>query len=361
MDGSAELLEKREHLKREMTASVGKTLPALAFDAVGRSVRVLTRSRRPVSWYYSVVVLTLIILLPGLLIAALLREVDQVKALGWVWVVAQELVLLATAMALILIRHFLAVMRDHLVDAIESTGDLADLQRWVADGRCIRKSLAITIPFGVSWCVVATLLFSLYWGSFIGFNLALGTLVFGMILGMDLYYMLWALHLPFRLSRYHYRLYEVDPINSEVVDYLARMLNRYVYVVAIFFALCTFMATYISVAAWSAVVLIPIVWIPLILQFISNQTALNQIVSTAKWKTLNELQTKIRKLRTEANLADKETVEAINRLMDLHDRIKTTRNSTLDVRTGLSFLNQLMLPLMAFLLANVERLGNLIR
>ncbi len=361
MDDNADLLEKREDLKRAMTTSAGKTLPALAFDTVGRIVRVLTRSRRPVSWYYSAAVLTLIILLPGLLIAVLLREIDQVVALGWIWGVAMELVLLATAMAFILTRYFLAVMRDHLVDAIESTGDLADLRRWWADGECIRKSLAIIIPFSVAWCIVSTLLFSLFWRRFIGFNLTLGTLVCGFLMGMLLYYLLWALHLPPRLSRYHYRLYEVDPINSEVVSYLARMLNRYVFIIAIYVAFATLIAAYINVAAWSAVLLVPIAWIPLILQFISNQTALNQIVATAKWKTLNELQAKIRKLRTEANLTDKETVEAINRLMDLHDRIKATRNSTLDLRTGLSFLNQLMLPLLAFVLANVERLGNLIR
>ena len=358
MDGNAELLEKREDLKREMTTLWDKTLPVLIFDTVGRIVRVLTRSRRPVSWYYSAVVLMLVILLPGLLIAVLLREVGQVVALGWVWAIAQGLMLLSTALAYIITRYFLAVMRDHLVDAIESPHDLVDLRQWLADGGSIRKSLAIIIPFSVSWCVVATFLFSLFWGRFIGFNLALGTLVFGIFLGMDFYYILWLLHLPFRLSRYHYKLYEVDPVNSEVVSHLARMLNRYVYMVAIFLAFCTLIGAYVAV--WASVLIIPIAWIPLTLQFISNQTALSQIVATAKWKTLNELQEKICKLRTEANLADKETVESINRLMDLHDRIKATRNSTLDVRTGLSFLNQLMLPLLAFLLANVERLANLI-
>ena len=47
-------------------------------------------------------------------------------------------------------------------------------------------------------------------------------------------------------------------------------------------------------------------------------------------------------------------MEAINRLMDYHDRIKATRNSALDLRAGLNFLNSLLLPLLAFLLANLK-------
>jgi len=59
-------------------------------------------------------------------------------------------------------------------------------------------------------------------------------------------------------------------------------------------------------------------------------------------------------LQAHENIAEKETVEAINRLMDYHDRIKATRNSALDLRAGLNFLNSLLLPLLAFLLANLK-------
>ena len=42
--------------------------------------------------------------------------------------------------------------------------------------------------------------------------------------------------------------------------------------------------------------------------------------------------------------------------MDFHDRIKATRNSALDLRAGLNFLNSLLLPLLAFLLANLDKI-----
>ncbi len=65
---------------------------------------------------------------------------------------------------------------------------------------------------------------------------------------------------------------------------------------------------------------------------------------------------KIEKLEAQGNIADKETIDAINRLMDYHDRIKATPNSALNFRAGLGFLNSLLLPLIAFVLANLDKL-----
>lgn len=48
-------------------------------------------------------------------------------------------------------------------------------------------------------------------------------------------------------------------------------------------------------------------------------------------------------------------IENINRLIDYHERIQATRNSTIDLETGSSFLNQLALPLLGVLLANIEK------
>jgi hypothetical protein len=79
-----------------------------------------------------------------------------------------------------------------------------------------------------------------------------------------------------------------------------------------------------------------------------------KIITRAKWKKLNEIQAQIEKLEVEENIVEKETMEAVNRLMDYHDRIRATRNSALDLRAGLNFLNSLLLPLLAFLLGNLK-------
>jgi DNA-binding GntR family transcriptional regulator len=96
-------------------------------------------------------------------------------------------------------------------------------------------------------------------------------------------------------------------------------------------------------------------WSPTIALFILYQTSLASIIRRAKWKALNEIQSQVEELRASNNLKDKETMEAINRLMDFHDRVKATRNSAIDSSTIINFINSLLLPLLAFLLGNFDK------
>ena len=78
------------------------------------------------------------------------------------------------------------------------------------------------------------------------------------------------------------------------------------------------------------------------------------MIRRVKWKTLSEIQAKVEKLQTSKNFGNQETMDAIKRLMDYHDRVKATRNLALDFRTYLSFINSLLLPLLAFILGNLD-------
>jgi hypothetical protein len=78
------------------------------------------------------------------------------------------------------------------------------------------------------------------------------------------------------------------------------------------------------------------------------------ITRNAKWKTLKEVELKIKNIQKEGDLADKETIESINRLMDYHDRINATYDAALEVRARGSLLNQILLTLLAAALANID-------
>jgi hypothetical protein len=95
--------------------------------------------------------------------------------------------------------------------------------------------------------------------------------------------------------------------------------------------------------------------------FVTGQRALSKMIARRKWKTLGGIQAGIDPLAARENIADGATTGAINRLMNLHDRIKATRSSALDLRAGLAFLDSLLLPLMAFLLAKLDRVLELFR
>jgi len=157
------------------------------------------------------------------------------------------------------------------------------------------------------------------------------------------------------LRQYDVHLFSADPSSSELISRLSGELGFFIYIVA-------FSGTIGALLSALAGELLQIfgvaqvlgVWLPLIAIFSLNQTSLSSLVRRAKWKTLNEIQAKVEKLQAAENFEAKETMDAINRLLDYHERVNRTRVSALDFRTYLSFINSLLLPLLAFILGNLD-------
>ena len=101
-------------------------------------------------------------------------------------------------------------------------------------------------------------------------------------------------------------------------------------------------------------------WLPLIALFVVNQIAIHGVIKRAKRKSLNEVQAQMAALRPRKDPPDNETLETLLWLWDYHDRIKGTRNSMLDLNEIVSFVNTLLIPLLAFLIANREAIPELL-
>ena len=76
---------------------------------------------------------------------------------------------------------------------------------------------------------------------------------------------------------------------------------------------------------------------------------------------LNEVQAKVEELYKERKIPDEGLLDRLGKLMDYHDRIRDTPNSALNFRAGLNFLNSLLLPVFAFLLANLREVISLFK
>jgi len=173
---------------------------------------------------------------------------------------------------------------------------------------------------------------------------------------MSVYLLIVSLAFPARLSRYQFKLYAADPSSSEVIDHLSDMLNAVVYIAAVIAAIITLLGALFGLLTLSlAIFLVLAAWGPLTALFAINQYALAKIITRAKWKKLNEIQAKIETLEAQEEIPSEKTLAHLGKLMDYHDRIRATRNSALDLRAGLNFLNSLLLPLLAFLLANLGK------
>jgi hypothetical protein len=140
-----------------------------------------------------------------------------------------------------------------------------------------------------------------------------------------------------------------------VIAQLSRIITTLLYSFAVFIALAT-LAVVFNIGAILLVTLIG--WVPTIIYFWGGQRSLSKIITSAKWKTLNRIQEKIKALN-KSDIGNKDNIESINRLMDYYERIRITPNSTFNVGIGFSLFNQLALPLTGLLVANIEKIRNL--
>lgn len=361
MRRDSKLTEKKNELKQEITVGMNSLLMGLIFDRTSRTIQKITRKSLPPSFYYTVIVVELVIPIPGLFITILLDESRQFAKWGTTWLVGLEISLACVVAAKLTMGHILANLRDHIMDAIQSVRDLADFQKWLEDIWAPWKPASFAIVWGLASSTLFLTVVSVLSGEFVGLGFAVSSCLVGIFFWVVVYHMLQMLVLPSRLSKYQFELYEANPRDSEVIRHLARVLNRYAYILAPLVTLVTLFFASNSSTSWFNIVILLVGWIPLTLQFISNQSAMTSIIANAKGKYLKTIEQKIKMIQARADLADTETMESINRLMDFHERVSATRDSTLDLRAGLSFLNQLLLPLLAFVIANLDNLRKLFR
>jgi hypothetical protein len=357
MSTDVALLEKRTALKHEILANRDKILPTLVLNKIDLALRKILHRETPLPWFYCALVLALISILPTLLARWLLKETAAWRAVGVAETAAVELVVIGFVAFHFVLGFIIKSIDGFLIESIESIDNLNDLQQWLENGWTSWKPVGLAISMAIAWTLISTSWLSFAFGLFVGFGFIFAAIFVGGVLGIALHYLVWVIKLPLHLSGYKYKLHEVDPVHSEVISHLTHMLSGFIYSVATYFALTTMAAVLVGGPAAQVVALIlALGWGIITAQFIVNQRALGKIVSTAKWETLNEIQSEIRVLRTSGKLTEKETTDAINRLMDLHERIRNTQSSPLDVKAGLNFLNQLMLPLLGFMLANLDKI-----
>ena len=361
------LLGKREELKRQLTTGEYQTLVDLVLDGTGRLIQRLTRNPKSSSFWYSTLLITLITLLTGLLLNASLPGELSLRSVLIV-LPGAGFVLVGYIVYRVPIHSFFSALRNDILDSIESVADLTDLQNWLTLV-CSKKNalvfaLALGIFAGLATPVLLPLPPRLIRGGVVDVGLMLTAGMVTTQLGMGVYCLLSFFALPSRLSRYQFKLYAADPSSSEVIGHLSGLLMRFVYMWGMLIASITLVSALLGSLAGllsANVILVLLNWGLLAVLFVIIQLALAKIIARAKWKTLNEIQSQIERLRTQEEIPSEKTLAHLGKLMDYHDRVKATRNSALDLRSSLSFINSLLLPLLAFLLANLGEIVALLR
>ena len=269
------------------------------------------------------------------------------------------------------IRAFLNTFRQTCLEKMLHSSDVENLGRWLKSNFNARNPLLAGVVVGP---LLGLLLYNtwihniretgryteFHWGPF-------ATVLLSSIQAVWVAYYLYPFYVAFhsRLDKYHFDLYTQDPSSSEVIGRLSRLLTFILYVTIAYIVQLTVGLSYINVittdSAGPALIFSVFVWAPTVILYATGQFHLSDLIVRAKWRILNQVQTKIEALYGVKKIPDRETLEQLEKLMNYHDRIKATPNSALNFRASLNFLNSLLLPILAFVATNVKDIAKFIR
>jgi hypothetical protein len=360
------LIEKREELKRRLAAGEYKTLVDVFLIWTDQLVRKLTRLSQPLPIWIVAIILILFVNLIGFAVNTIAGDwTNTIKyfellglkiELGILWKLWDSI--LAVTVLLVIngfIGRIFALWRSEVLDATESIVSLKKFEDWL-EGICNRRLHFILAIVGglfanfISGSIVSSVNVQY---AFIGIGFALMQILNYIINFSSFYLFFMFIILAVGLRQYDIKLFAADPSSSELLSRLSGVLSLIVYMVAVFAAISVPVSTLIGLTTADTLVLL-FLWVPIAAMFILNQSSLSSIVRRVKWKTLNEIQVKVERLRASRSFGSPKTMDTINKLMNYHDRVKATRDSALDFRTYLSFINSLLLPLLAFILGNLD-------
>jgi len=357
------LIEKREELKHRLAAGDYKTLVDVVWEWFDSLIQKTTRQALPSPTWLITVILSLVIVLVGFISVYIGGDLITVRNILEQFGVLSSLFVLITfsVQAIVTsvvinqyIHNMITLWHEEVLDSTESLSSLKEFENWLEITCNKRLSLLFTIGGGLISGLYLVTLANSSLGVFVGYGSAFTTVILSMFSSIFLYLLFAFLLLSVRLSKYDLKLFAADPSSSQLINHLSTKLNSVVYLFGIYAGLLTLLSAWLGLFSSAGIFLVLLLWLPIITLFTSSQTSLSNIIRRAKWKTLTEIQAKVESLQASQKFENRETMDAIRRLMDYHDRVKATSNSALDFRTYLSFFNSLLLPLLGFLLGNID-------
>ena len=349
----ANLTEHREELKRQLAAGEYKSSVDVILGPVGWILQKLTRREKPTASWISALVIALLVSLIAYVSSLLTGDVSRYGyrtiAFGGV-LIFSNLIIAKSAFD----RTF-ATLQDKLLDGLESSAGLPGVHSWLAAARDMKRPALLGLLI-----YVANVAFVLR----DPIENSADTIVVGGVMlfwtGFMVYYMFLFVVLPLRLSRCQFKLHTEDPVSTELLTDWSNMMNFAAYMFALMLATGTlFTVTTVTFRLRTLVFIVPR-WLPLIALFVVNQVAVYGVITRSKRKSLNEVQAQMAALRPRADPPEHETMETLLWLWDYHDRIKGTRDFILDIKGIMNLINTLLIPLLAFLIANREAIFELL-
>lgn len=253
-----------------------------------------------------------------------------------------------------LYRHLYRVLSGYVVDSLFQPQDLQNLSRWLS----IFSNTKLTLLFLVIYIPPITFylenLFLVTYGR-PGFGGLLADISAQTVNGVILHHLLFLMLFPLILSRYQIDLYELDPGASPPIRQLSSVIRDSSYQLSVYATIFTLYIFYIL-----RIPVFPIAFfylIPLLGIFIFRQIGLSLIIGRARWITLERLSAKMEKLDVEHHFDNPAIQNQYKAMLDYYNRVKNAEAGIFDARTGMLLFNSFLLPLIAFVLFQFDKIA----
>jgi hypothetical protein len=364
-DSDQLLAQKREEFRNYLATIEHPSLSEWILDGAGALIQRLTRGQRVPAWF-SGLSIALATLALSFLTSLLLGESYPARRAMIIW----EFWGCACAFGVMLfvryaLRKTLTTFQESTIDALLSIQGLDALQQWVAASCNLKRQVVFSLLCALSTIPVWVCFFSVTLGGFLGVGATILTSINTFLVVNILHWGIVSLRLWPILGQQHYQVYAFDPSSSDCVQRLSNTFESMAFSGSIVAALVSFWVIPSRGAApfarvWSILWLL-VSWGLLSGFFLSAQFQLGKIISRAKQGTLSGIQARVEALYAGMENSDRDTLATIKELMELHGRVKATNNWAISFHEGLRFLNTLLIPLLGFILANIDLVGRFLR
>lgn len=351
-----ELLEKHSEVREEILAILNIIPTSRIFNWLGGT----SRKGSFGYWLKSVFLLNLILTLPAMIVAIELRGHDIINKVIVYGFAASEPVLLCFIIVHIITKNLLCDLANRIAPKIQDIGDLSKLVDWLRDTWSFKKILIFVILLCSVWTVLGVIAITGAVGEFVGFGFVFWCLWDGFFAGLLIYYLFWACLLAYNLREFHYEMNTFMPADSEIIIEIVSVQTKSIFALA-------FAAFIVSLAITSKVIdpniriafsfpILVIAWTIITAQFFLTRSTLKSITNKAKWATLGRIRDRMNSLEMQGDLSDKDVAERLSRLIEVHKQVFASKTNTFDLKSGVTLMGQLMLPLLGILIGNLDKL-----
>lgn len=256
-----------------------------------------------------------------------------------------------------LYRQLYKVLSEYVVDAMPQPGDILKLDGWIKRASDFKWVLVFFIFF-----MVFLFGYQFPFLTAIHDSPGIGSIIVSMSAYIPLsivQHQLLALMLfPLVLSRYEIDLYELDPGISPSLYHLSLVIRNSSNSLSIYATIFTFYLVYLLKMPFFPTGIFYL--LPLLGIFVFRQIGLSLIVGRARWTTLERLRTKMEKLDIEHHFDAPAVYGQYKAMLEYYTRVKNAEAGIFDARTGTLLFNSFILPLIAFLLFQFDRIVDFI-